>query len=235
MEFNKLNLISEGKTKRLWSTDSKNHAIAEFSDDAMMYHGKRKMYFKNKGKLCNEINAILMQELEENNIATHFVKKLSDNDCVVKLAEMIPMEVVVRNYSAGTMQQRLGLEYHKKLKFPVLEFCYKNDELGDPVINEYHAYAMGLCTQEEMSVMCYNAMRINKVLTDLMKQIDIIVADFKIEFGRTSGRLVVADEITPNVARFWDKDTLRRLDNEGKNPEAEYIEILKRLKSITNF
>ena len=235
MEFTKLNLISEGKTKRLWATDSKKHAIAEFRDDAMMYHGKRKMYFQNKGKLCNEINAIMMQVLEENNVATHYVTKLSDNDCVVKLAEMIPMEVVVRNYSAGQMQQRLGMEYHKKLKFPILEFCYKNDQLGDPVINEYHAYAMELCTQEEMSVMCYNAMRINKVLCDLMKEVGIIVADFKIEFGRTSGRLVVADEITPNVARFWDKDTLRRLDNDGKNPENEYQEILKRLKSITNF
>ncbi|MCH5156770.1 MAG: phosphoribosylaminoimidazolesuccinocarboxamide synthase [Clostridiales bacterium] len=231
MQLTKLNLISEGKTKRLWATESKTHAIAEFRDDAMMYHGKRKMYFPNKGKLSNEINAIMMQVLEENNIATHYVEKLSDNDCVVKLAEMIPMEVVVRNYSAGTMQQRLGMEYHKKLKFPVLEFCYKNDALGDPVINEYHAYAMELCTQEEMSVMCYNAMRINKVLTDLMKEVGIIVADFKIEFGRTSGRLVVADEITPNVARFWDKDTLRRLDNEGKNPEQEYQEILTRLKA----
>ena len=235
MEFTKRELISEGKTKRLWATDSKKHAIAEFSDDAMMYHGKRKLYFKNKGKLCNEINSILMQVLEENNIATHFVEKLSDSECVVKLAEMIPMEVVVRNYSAGNMQQRLGMDYHKKLKFPVLEFCYKNDKLHDPVINEYHAYAMGLCTQEEMSVMCYNAMRINKVLTDLMREIDIIVADFKVEFGRTRGRLVVADEITPNVARFWDKDTLRRLDNEGKNPEAEYVEILKRLKTVINF
>ena len=233
MEFTKLNLISEGKTKRLWATDSKQHAIAEFRDDPRMYHGKRKMYFKDKGKLCNEINSIMMHVLEESNIATHFVTKLPGNECVVKLAEMIPMEVVVRNYSAGAMQERLGLPYHKKLKFPVLEFCYKNDKLGDPVINEYHAYAMELCTQEEMSVMCYNAMRINKVLCDLMKEVGIIVADFKIEFGRTSGRLVVADEITPNVARFWDKDTLRRLDNEGKNPEAEYQEILKRLKAIT--
>ena len=234
MEFTKLNLISEGKTKKLWATDSKKHAIAEFSDDGVMYHGKRKMYFSGKGKLCNEINSIIMHVLEENNIATHFVQKLTDSECVVKLAEMVPMEVVVRNYSAGTMQERLGLPYHEKLKFPVLEFCYKNDKLGDPVINEYHAYAMGLCTQEEMSVMCYNAMRINKVLSDLMKEVSIIVADFKIEFGRTSGRLVVADEITPNVARFWDKDTLRRMDNEGKNPEAEYQEILKRLKSVTN-
>ena len=232
MNLKKQGLIYEGKTKRLWETDDANFAIAEFSDDAMMYHRKRKLYFPNKGKLCNEINAILMQELADNNIATHFVAKFSDNASVVKRAEMIPMEVVVRNYSAGAMIERLGLEYHKKLKFPVLEFCYKNDSLGDPVINEYHAYAMGLCTQEEMSVMCYNAMRINKVLCDLMSEIGIIVADFKVEFGRTNGRLVVADEITPNVARFWDKDTLRRMDNEGKNPEREYQEILKRLKEL---
>lgn len=234
MQYNKLNLLSEGKTKRLWSTDSPSHAIAEFSDDAMMYHAKKKMYFPNKGKYCNEINAILMNELEDNNIPTHFVTKLSDNEIVVKRAEMIPMEVVVRNYSAGNMVDRLGIEYHKKLKFPVLEFCYKNDKLGDPVINEYHAYAMELCTQEEMSVMCYNAMRINKVLTDLMKKVGVIVADFKVEFGRVGGRLVVADEITPNVARFWDKDTLRRFDQDGVNPEHEYSEILQRLKTVTN-
>ncbi len=232
MEYNKLSLISEGKTKRLWATDSSAHAIAEFSDDAMMYHAKKKMYFQGKGKYCNEINAIFMRLLEENNIPTHFVETYSENSMVVKLAEMIPVEVVVRSYSAGSMIKRLGLEYHKKLKFPVLEFCYKNDKLGDPVINEYHAYAMELCTQEEMSVMCYNAMRVNKVLTDVMKKAGIIVADFKLEFGRVGNRLVIADEITPNVARFWDKDTLRRFDYNGVNPEHEYREILTRLKTV---
>lgn len=145
---------------------------------------------------------------------------------------MIPIEVVVRNYSAGNMIQRLGLEYHKKLKNTVLELCYKNDKLRDPVINEYYAYAMDLCTQEEMSVMQYNAMRVNKALSDIMKSVGIIVADFKLEFGRVGGRLVIADEITPNVARFWDKDTLRRFDQEGVNPEHEYDEILTRLKSV---
>lgn len=231
MSYAKLALISEGKTKRLWATDSDAHAIAEFSDDAMMYHAKKKLYFKNKGEYCNAINAIFMNVLEQNNIPTHFVEKYSSNSTVVKRAEMIPVEVVVRNYSAGSMIQRLGLEYHKKLKFPVMEFCYKNDKLGDPVINEYHAFAMELCTQEEMSVMQYNAMRVNKVLTDLMKPLDIIVADFKLEFGRVGGRLVIADEITPNVARFWDKSTLRRFDYNGVDPEHEYKEILTRLQS----
>lgn len=232
MNYEKLQLLSEGKTKRLWATNSATHAIAEFSDDAMMYHAKKKMYFKGKGRYCNEINALLMEHLEENNIATHYVERFDDHSIVVKKAEMIPIEVVVRNYSAGNMIQRLGLEYHKKLKNTVLELCYKNDKLRDPVINEYYAYAMDLCTQEEMSVMQYNAMRVNKVLVDLMKQVGIIVADFKLEFGRVGSRLVIADEITPNVARFWDKDTLRRFDQEGVNPEHEYDEILKRLESV---
>lgn len=233
MNYTKLSLLSEGKTKRLWATDSPKHAIAEFSDDAMMYHAKEKLYFKGKGQYCNAINAIFMRLLEENNIPTHFVDVYSDNSMVVRLAEMIPVEVVVRSYSAGSMIKRLGLPYHKKLKSPVLEFCYKNDELGDPVINEYHAYAMGLCTPEEMSIMCYNAMRVNKVLTDLMNKVGIIVADFKLEFGRVNNRLVIADEITPNVSRFWDKDTLRRFDYNGENPEHEYKEILTRLQSVS--
>ncbi len=235
MTLIKQELISEGKTKRMWYTNDPRLAIAESYDDAMMYHGKRKLYFDGKGALANDINAILMQVLEENNIPTAFVRKFSDNSAVVKLAEMLPIEVVVRNYSAGTMPERLGLEYHKKLKSPVLEFCYKNDELGDPFINEYHAYAMELCTQEEMSTMCYNAMRINKVLSDLMREVDVIVADFKVEFGRVNKRLVVADEISPNVARFWDKNTLRRMDNEGKNPELEYQRLLALLRQVTHY
>lgn len=232
MNLQQLNLLSEGKTKRLWATNDPKFAIAEFYDDAMMYHGKRKLYFPGKGKLTNEINEILMRVLEENNIHTAFVGRYSDNSAIVKLAEMLPIEVVVRNYSAGTMPERLGLEPRKKLKSPVLEFCYKNDALGDPVINEYHAYAMELCTQEEMSEMCYNAMRINKVLTDLMREADVIVADFKVEFGRVNGRLLVADEISPNVARFWDKNTLHRMDDEGKNPELEYTTLLKLLQNV---
>ena len=232
MKYEQKQLLSEGKTKRLWATNSDRHAIAEFSDDAMMYHAKKKLYFAGKGRYCNQINALLMEYLEENNIATHFVERFADNAIVVKKAEMIPIEVVVRNYSAGNMIQRLGFEYHKKLKNTVLELCYKNDKLRDPVINEYYAYAMDLCTQEEMTVMQYNAMRVNKVLCDLMKRVGVIVADFKLEFGRVGGRLVIAVELTPNVARFWDKDTLRRFDQEGVNPEHEYNEILKRLQSV---
>ena len=226
----KQQLLYEGKTKRMWQTDDPKLAIAEFSDDAMMYHAKKKQYFEGKGAYCNKINAILMQNLEENNIATHFVSLNDDNSSVVRRAEMIPVEVVVRNYAAGSIVDRLGLPYHSKLRFPVLEFCYKNDQLGDPVINEYHALTLGLCDREEMSFMCYCATRVNKVLNDLMKPLGIVVADFKLEFGRVGTRLVIADEITPNVARFWDENTLNRFDDNGASPQKEYEVILAKLQ-----
>lgn len=226
----KQQLLYEGKTKRMWQTDDPKLAIAEFSDDAMMYHAKKKQYFEGKGAYCNKINAILMQNLEENNIATHFVSLNDDNSSVVRRAEMIPVEVVVRNYAAGSIVDRLGLPYHSKLRFPVLEFCYKNDQLGDPVINEYHALTLGLCDREEMSFMCYCATRVNKVLNDLMKPLGIVVADFKLEFGRVGTGLVIADEITPNVARFWDENTLDRFDDNGTSPQKEYEVILAKLQ-----
>lgn len=226
----KQQLLYEGKTKRMWQTDDPKLAIAEFSDDAMMYHAKKKQYFEGKGAYCNKINAILMQNLEENNIATHFVSLNDDNSSVVRRAEMIPVEVVVRNYAAGSIVDRLGLPYHSKLRFPVLEFCYKNDQLGDPVINEYHALTLGLCDREEMSFMCYCATRVNKVLNDLMKPLGIVVADFKLEFGRVGTGLVIADEITPNVARFWDENTLNRFDDNGTRPQKEYEVILAKLQ-----
>lgn len=226
----KQQLLYEGKTKRVWQTDDPKLAIAEFSDDAMMYHAKKKQYFEGKGAYCNKINAILMQNLEENNIATHFVSLNDDNSSVVRRAEMIPVEVVVRNYAAGSIVDRLGLPYHSKLRFPVLEFCYKNDQLGDPVINEYHALTLGLCDREEMSFMCYCATRVNKVLNDLMKPLGIVVADFKLEFGRVGTGLVIADEITPNVARFWDENTLNRFDDNGTSPQKEYEVILAKLQ-----
>ena len=226
----KQQLLYEGKTKRMWQTDDPKLAIAEFSDDAMMYHAKKKQYFEGKGAYCNKINAILMQNLEENNIATHFVSLNDDNSSVVRRAEMIPVEVVVRNYAAGSIVDRLGLPYHSKLRFPVLEFCYKNDQLGDPVINEYHALTLGLCDREEMSFMCYCATRVNKVLNDLMKPLGIVVADFKLEFGRVGTGLVIADEITPNVARFWDENTLNRFDDNGISPQKEYEVILAKLQ-----
>lgn len=230
MQYSKKELIAEGKTKLVWATENEKHIIVEFKDDAMTFHGKRKVYFEGKAKLSNQINAKLMTLLEENGIQTHFCQLYNDACSVVKRAEMIPVEVVVRNYTAGSICTRLGLEPQKKLKAPVLEFCYKNDKLGDPVINEYHAYAMELCTQEEMANMVYTVSRINKVLCDAMKKIGIIVADFKVEFGRINGRLVVADEITPTTARLWDATTLKRFGND-KDVSKEYTVINQKLQN----
>ena len=231
MQYPKLELIAEGKTKRLWSTTDDKLVIAEYSDDAMLYHAKQKVYFAGTGHYCAEIDSLLMKQLYANNIPTHYVDRIEDNCLLVKKAEMIPIEVVIRNYAAGSMCNRLGIEHGKKLKSPVLEFCYKNDKLNDPVINEYHVYAMELFTPEELSVMCYQASRINKVLTSLMAEIGVVVADFKLEFGRVNGRLVVADEISPNVSRFWDKNTMHRFEREG-DPSYEYQVILSRLKKV---
>lgn len=233
MMHDKVELLREGKTKSFWITSEPKYLVAEFRDDPTMYHSKKKEYFTGKGALCNQINAIIMGILQENNIPTHFVEQIDKNCSLVKRAEMIPVEVVVHNYTAGSMCSRLGLEGHKKLKFPVMEFCYKNDELNDPVINEYHAYAMGLCTQEEMTIMTYNVMRINKVLCDLFDSIGMVVADFKVEFGRVGNFLVVADEITPNVGRFWEKESLSRIKYVMGSAEKEYEVILERLQNVS--
>ncbi len=232
MQYTKIELLNEGKTKRVWSTENPRHVIVEFKDDAVVYHGKKKIFFENKGTLSNEINGILMRMLEENGVSTHYLCNYSSNESVVKRAEMIPVEVVVRNYSAGSMCERLGLAPCRKLKSPVLEFCYKNDVLRDPVINEYHAYAMELCTQEEMADMCYTVARINKILCDVMSKVGVVVADFKVEFGRVNGRLVVADEISPTTARFWDENTLAKFDKEGNCPSYDYQIILEKLRSL---
>ncbi len=227
-------LVAEGKTKRLYSTKNDDHLAVEYIDNSINYHGKHLVAFEGKGALVNNINSIIMKQLEANGISTHYMRRIDSNKTLVRRAEMIPIEVVVHNYSAGSMCSRLGLKSQQKFKSPILEFCYKNDKLRDPVINEYHAYAMGLCSKEEMAAMCFTASRINKILSDMFAEHDMVVADFKLEFGRVRGRLVVADEISPSTARFWDKQTLAKLCNDGKDMKEEYTQILQRLSKKDN-
>lgn len=222
-------LVAEGKTKKLYTAKNSQHLVVEYIDDSINYHGKKKVAFDGKGKLVNYINNILMNLLENNGVSTHHIQRMDDNTSVVRRAEMIPVEVVVRNYTAGSMCKRLGLEPKQKLKSPVLEFCYKNDKLNDPVINEYHAYAMGLCSKEEMAAMCFTASRVFKLVSDKLGNCGLVPADIKLEFGRVKGRLVVADEISPTTARIWDKETLCRLGDDGKDIKAEYEQILERI------
>jgi phosphoribosylaminoimidazole-succinocarboxamide synthase len=234
MKHEKIALIAEGKTKKVWQTQSEKHVIVEFKDDAMTFHGKKPIYFEGKGRLSNEINAILMRLLEESGIETHFVELYAADQSVVHRVEMIPVEVVVRNYVAGSMAARLGLEQGMKLKAPVLEFCYKNDQLNDPVINEYHAYAMGLATREDLAEMCYIVGKVNKLLTDALLPLGIVVADFKLEFGKARGRLLIADEITPTTARLWDANTMSKFceKDDFYDVKCEYQMILDKLTQL---
>ncbi|MEG2015167.1 MAG: phosphoribosylaminoimidazolesuccinocarboxamide synthase, partial [Clostridia bacterium] len=173
----KLELLSEGKAKKIWKTRNKAHVIMEFKDFSLSYHGKHKIVFEGKGALSNKINNLILKYLEDNGISTHFQQELSDTETLVKNASMIPIEVVVRNYVAGSLVARTGLLEGEALKAPVLEFSYKCEELNDPMINEYHAFAMGLCTSGELDEMCFTALRMNKILKSLFYKAGLLLVD----------------------------------------------------------
>ena len=234
----KLNLLYEGKAKQVYATDEENVIIVHYKDDATAYNGIKKASIANKGILNNEISTILFNKLKEKGMPTHFIEKINERDQVCKLVKILPLEVIVRNLIAGSMSKRLGIPEGTKPSNVILEICYKNDELGDPLINDHHAVALGLCTYEELNEVYSLTRQINEILIDIFKKINIILVDFKIEFGKTAdGKIVLADEISPDTARLWDKDTLTKLDKDrfrrdlGKVEEA-YVEILNRLKSL---
>jgi phosphoribosylaminoimidazole-succinocarboxamide synthase len=184
--------------------------------------------------LNNRISAHFFEMLEKQGIPTHFEKLLSDREMLVKAVEIIPVEVIVRNIAAGSLAKRLGLEEGTPMKRPVLEFCYKSDELGDPMINHYHIYALGLASEEEMKVIEDIALKVNSILVEYLKPRNIELVDFKLEFGRYKGRVILADEISPDTCRFWDADTREKLDKDRfrrdlGNVEEAYREVLKRL------
>ncbi|WP_019907421.1 phosphoribosylaminoimidazolesuccinocarboxamide synthase [Thermoanaerobacter indiensis] len=230
----KRELLYEGKTKKVYKTDEENFYIIEYKDDATAFNGLKKGTIAEKGIVNNKVSAILFALLEKNNVPTHYVKKLSDREMLVKKVEIFPLEVIVRNYAAGSICKRLGLEEGLKFKTPVLEFSYKNDELGDPMINEYHIQALELATKEEVEIMTGMTFKVNKILSEYFLSKDIILVDFKLEFGKSNEGILLADEISPDTCRFWDKNTMEKLDKDrfrkdlGKVEEA-YLEILKRL------
>ncbi|KHO61105.1 MULTISPECIES: phosphoribosylaminoimidazolesuccinocarboxamide synthase [Thermoanaerobacter] len=230
----KRELLYEGKAKKVYKTDEENFYIIEYKDDATAFNGLKKGTIAEKGIVNNKVSAILFALLEKNNVPTHYVKKLSDREMLVKKVEIFPLEVIVRNYAAGSICKRLGLEEGLKFKTPVLEFSYKNDELKDPMINEYHIQALELATKEEIETMTGMTFKVNKILSEYFLSKDIILVDFKLEFGKSSEGILLADEISPDTCRFWDKNTMEKLDKDrfrkdlGKVEEA-YLEILKRL------
>ena len=227
--------LYEGTAKKVFATDDPTLVLVDYKDDATAFNGLKKGTILGKGVINNRVTNHLMKLLEKNGVPTHFVQELSDRETLVKRVTIVPLEVIVRNVAAGSLSKRLGLPEGTKLAKTVLEFCYKDDELGDPMVNQYHIAAMGWATDAEMEAISAYALKVNQVLTDYLSDLSIELIDFKLEFGRTAeGILVLADEISPDTCRFWDSNTHEKLDKDRfrrdmGGVEDAYQEILKRL------
>jgi phosphoribosylaminoimidazole-succinocarboxamide synthase len=229
-------LIYEGKAKKILKSDREDQVIIHFKDDTTAFNGVKKAQIENKGKLNLQITTHIFKYLLENNIDNHFIK-LIDEDCMLaKKVDIIPLEFICRNRVMGSMKKRLGYKKEVDLDFPVLEICYKEDALNDPLINDYHAYALGLCNKEQLDYMYSLTLKINELLIKYFLSSDLILADFKIEFGTdTDGNIILADEISPDSCRLIDKNTKKQLDKDlfrldiGDISQS-YKEILDRLK-----
>ena len=231
----KLQQIYEGKAKKVFATDDPDVVLVDYKDDATAFNGLKKGTITGKGVINNRVTNFLMQMLEKNGIPTHYIEEISDRETLVKKVDIVPLEVIVRNIAAGSLSKRLGVPEGTKLKKTVIEYCYKNDDLGDPMVNEYHIAAMGWATEEEVKLIAGYSLKINKLLSSFLKQSGIELIDFKLEFGKTSdGTIVLADEISPDTCRFWDSKTHEKLDKDRfrrdlGGVEDAYQEILKRL------
>lgn len=231
----KLEQLYEGKAKKVFKTDDANLYIVDYKDDATAFNGLKKGTITGKGVINNKITNLLMQMLEKNGIPTHFVEQLSDNETLVKKVQIVPIEVIVRNIAAGSLSKRLGLPEGTALSSTVLEYSYKSDELGDPMINDYHIAAMKLATKEEMELIASLSLKINSLLIEFFKKLNIELVDFKLEFGRdVNNQIILADEISPDTCRFWDATTHEKLDKDRfrrdlGHVEDAYKEILKRV------
>lgn len=230
----KLNMLYEGKAKKVYATDDDNLYIVDYKDDATAFNGQKKGTISGKGVTNNRMSNIIFKYLEKNGIKTHYVEELSPNETLVKKVSIVPLEVIVRNYAAGSFSKRFGVEEGKKLNNPTIEFCYKNDDLGDPMINEYQIYALGLADEEEIKTITEMAFKINELMIEFFKKINIKLIDFKIEFGRCNEGIILADEISPDTCRLWDALTDVKLDKDRfrldlGNVEEAYDEVFKRV------
>lgn len=231
----KLEQIYEGKAKKVFRTDDPACFIVEYKDDATAFNGLKKGTITGKGAINNQMTNRLMQLLEKQGVPTHFVEELSERETVVKKVEIVPLEVIIRNISAGHFAQNYGVEEGIVFDEPTIEFSYKNDDLGDPLINSYHARALKLATREEIDTIVRLAFQVNKILQAFFLTIGIKLVDFKLEFGRLSdGTIVLADEISPDTCRLWDKETNEKLDKDRfrrdlGNVEGAYQEVMGRL------
>ncbi len=232
----KLEQMYEGKAKKVFRTDDPERFIVEYKDDATAFNGQKKGTILGKGAINNRMTNMLMQVLEKQGVPTHFVEELSERETVVKKVTIVPLEVIVRNISAGSFAQRYGVEEGIVFDEPTIEFSYKNDDLGDPLMNQYHALALKLATKEEIDTIKAMALKVNAALKEFFLGVGIKLVDFKLEFGRTTdGTVILADEISPDTCRLWDKETNEKLDKDRfrrdmGNVEGAYQEVMRRLR-----
>lgn len=227
--------LYEGKAKKVFATDDPNLVIVDYKDDATAFNGLKKGSIAGKGVINNVMSNHMFQLLEKQGVPTHFVEQLSERETLVKKVSIVPLEVIIRNISAGSFAKRFGVEEGIVFDEPTIEFSYKNDDLGDPLMNAYHAVALKAATREEIETIKSMAFKVNEVMKQYFDSLNVILVDFKLEFGKTAdGKIVLADEISPDTCRFWDSKTGEKLDKDRfrrdlGHVEDAYQEILRRL------
>ncbi|MBP7186011.1 MAG: phosphoribosylaminoimidazolesuccinocarboxamide synthase [Ruminococcus sp.] len=227
--------LYEGKAKKVYATNDPDLVIVDYKDDATAFNGEKKGTIAGKGVINNRMTNFMFKMLEKEGVPTHLVEEISDRETIVKKVSIVPLEVIIRNVAAGSFSKRMGVEEGKQLLCPILEYSYKNDDLGDPFINDYYALALGIATKEELDTIAKYAFKVNEFMVKFFKGLNIDLIDFKIEFGKTSdGTIILADEISPDTCRFWDSTTHEKLDKDRfrrdmGGVEEAYQEIMKRL------
>lgn len=234
MNVTKGEQLYEGKAKKVFATSDPDVVLVSYKDDATAFNGLKKGTIAGKGVVNNRMSNHMFRMLEKAGVPTHYIEELSDRETLVKKVEIVPLEVIIRNIAAGSMSKRLGIAEGTELKCPVIEFSYKNDELGDPMINDYHAMGMGLATREEINKITELAFKVNAFMIDYFRKLNIDLVDFKLEFGKFHGEIILADEISPDTCRFWDSTTKEKLDKDRfrrdmGGVEEAYAEMMKRL------
>lgn len=233
----KLEMMYEGKAKKIYATEKADEVIVYYKDDATAFNGEKKAEISSKGILNNKISTIIFEMLKENNINTHFIKSLSDREMLVKKVEILPLEVIVRNIAAGSICKRVGLEEGVVFDEPIFEISYKNDAYGDPMLNDDYAVAMKLATREELKFLREETLKINELLKAFFLKLNLKLVDFKIEFGKDSeGNIILADEVSPDTCRLWDVNTNEKLDKDRFRKDLGdlvegYTEVLSRMNN----
>jgi phosphoribosylaminoimidazole-succinocarboxamide synthase len=230
----KMEQLYEGKAKKVFATNNPDYVIVDYKDDATAFNGEKKGTIRGKGVVNNKMTNYMLGLLEKEGVPTHLVEEISDRETIVKKVEIVPLEVIVRNVAAGSFSKKLGIAEGTPLKAPTLEFSYKNDELGDPFINDYYALGLGLATKEEIADITKYAFMVNDFMLKFFKEHNIDLIDFKIEFGRFHGKILLADEISPDTCRFWDSTTHEKLDKDRfrrdmGGVEEAYQEMMRRI------